>query len=376
MRLVLLASPLTDPRFHRRALACRRDGADVVVAGYDREDYVPGAAAEFPIVRFGRIRHGHYLQRLITQARTLGRVRRELRDTQAVWAMGLDMLLLAWLASLGRPGVRRVYEVADIRSILLGSRWISKLSRALERFLVRRTDVVVVTSPAYVSAYFHQLQGLRDTRFHLIENKLDPAAFEVVRDPTDERCEAPFRIGYFGLLRCASSLKLLARLQQADAPYEILLRGFALEDSPADRFLRGDHPLNYGGPYVNPGDLNEIYSKVDLGWIAHDHAQANTRWSRVNRFYECCLYGKPMIAQAGTLDAADVERLDLGCVIDLHDPEAAIQRLQAISAEDVARWRRNLQQLPRNHYTISTEHRDLLRSLQPSPDAEAKPASV
>ncbi len=314
-------------------------------------------------VLLGRIDHGNYLRRLKPLLGAVGEVRRHVKDADAVYAFGLDMLLLTWLALAGRrqrPAV--VYEVADIRGVLIGSGLLSRGLRLLEKFLLARTDLLVVTSPAYLEGYYRGVLDADLPPTLVVENKLE-VEVAGASAPTLKR-EGPIRIGYFGLLRCRTTVDALQQLvDRYPSRFRVILRGINFGvGEPLQRLAR--HPsVEDGGPFRSPDDLGAMYGGVDVVWVAQNHARANTMWSRTNRYYEACHFGKPMIAQVGTQDGGQVEERRLGLCIDMRDGMAMVERLGALDRADIERWTRNARALPPGVHTYTDEHARIIDAL-------------
>ena len=71
-------------------------GAEVRCLAFERP-YHKGRPPDCALEVLGRIPHGRYLFRL-RFLRSIGVIRRRIKDTDVVYAFGLDMLLLGWLA--------------------------------------------------------------------------------------------------------------------------------------------------------------------------------------------------------------------------------------------------------------------------------------
>ena len=79
---------------------------------------------------------------------------RETSRGDTLYCFGLDLLALGWMVSFFVVGsvllVLRLLIFAVLSSEILRARFL----RMLERFLVRRTDLVVCTSEHYVNDYY------------------------------------------------------------------------------------------------------------------------------------------------------------------------------------------------------------------------------
>jgi hypothetical protein len=288
------------------------------------------------------------------------------------------MLLLAWIATLGmkdRPRV--VYEVGDIRAALLGKTLKASLIRGIERFLVRRACLLVVTSEAYVSEYFRGIQGIQSVDSLVIENKLSTEELSVLHSEsgdTDSNSLEKLTIGYFGMIRCLRSCQILEQLAtRSRGDVNIYMRGVARRDvGDLNALARKQATIQYGGAYNFPEDLPHMYGAVDLVWACYPYEgekQGNWQWARTNRFYEAVFFNRPLIVQQGTEDARLVEQYDIGMSVDLGDVEAATTDVLDVRATDLQRWTTNISRLPVSVCVYTDEHERLLEALGQSAKA-------
>lgn len=367
-QIVFLLPTTSQPRYHKRISALKRLNIRAKILAFQRE-YYRGRPFEEGHIRLGAIRHGEYLRRLGPLLRAIPRARLESQGADSMYAFGLDMLALGWLARLGRrKHARLVYEVGDVREVMLGQGLVARMLRSLERFLLRRTHLVVVTSRSFVSEYFHKIQGETGIRYEVVENKVNAGAMPVGQNTYPKGEGGRLRIGYFGLIRCKRSLEILRRVtEMGTGRVGVYARGIAMGLDEDGRDILENHPyIQYDGPYVSPDDLPAMYGYVDIVWTItqyHEGRLENLRWARTNRFNEACWFRKPMIAQTGTEDGKLVEDLDLGLVLDLSDVEGSVRRILRVEMADLKRWQENIARLPPEVYTYTDEHERLLKEL-------------
>jgi succinoglycan biosynthesis protein ExoL len=359
MTLVCLLPVSTDARIQRRLGALRRHGIAPDVLAFERPQY-PGRPPADGYRSLGIISHGHYVKRLGAMAQALPLVRSACTRADVVYAFSLDLLALAWLATrFTRHKPRFVYEVADVRAVLVGDGVPARIARAAERHLLRGTSLLVVTSQAYITGFYHAVQKMIDLPHLLIENKpdLEGAAAATAA----ERRPGPLTIGYFGLIRCRRSWEALRRIAAGgNGRIRVHVRGVPLGIPEFERDVADSPWIEYGGPYVAPDDLRDMYARIDLCWIAHRMNQEHSMlWNRANRFYEACAFRTPMIAQAGTQDGQVVARDGLGVCIELASPDAAAARVLEIRESDIDQWQRQMLAVPRSVYTENGEHQAL-----------------
>lgn len=300
--LLYLTPDLTDPAARRRRAMLEAGGADVSVAGFVRGS---GAPPDWAAAVLGRTRDAALLQRVMAVLGQLARpwlLRRLARGRDAVIARNLEMLVLAWI-SLLLAGSRAplTYEVLDLHRMMVAPGPAGRILRALENLLLRRANLLIISSPAFDRVYFSRWSPRRPPRL-LVENKVlvleGPAP-----SPSPPPATPPWRIGWFGMLRCRRSLDILADLAaQSGGAVEVVIRG---RPSPAvfgNAFeaLVSDRPgLVYGGPYVAE-DLPALYGAVHFVWgVDFFEAGLNSAWLLPNRLYEGEAFGRPLIAEAG-----------------------------------------------------------------------------
>jgi succinoglycan biosynthesis protein ExoL len=245
---------------------------------------------------------------------------RTLRQARVFYARNIDMLIIAVLAralTASRGAV--VYEVLDIQRVFLGGGRINTAVRWAERILLKHTQLLVVSSPDFMSRYFVPVQGYAGA-WHLLENKVSGGtrlseALSASKAPQPP--PPPWIIGWFGVLRCRRSLEVLALIaEKLGDKVSIQLRGITSEDdltlAEIEARCAERRNMSYLGPYLNPEDLPTIYGAVHFAWsIDYLDAGTNSDWLLPNRIYEAGLFGVPALTRAGTATArkATAERL-------------------------------------------------------------------
>jgi succinoglycan biosynthesis protein ExoL len=267
-------------------------------------------------------------------------------------ARNIDMVLLAWIARLTlptRPPI--VYECLDIHALMTAAGAKATLARWIERRMLARTALLVLSSPGFATHYFQARQGYSG-RWFLLENKLWFPADPLPRPqaPTPRLSGARLVLGWVGAIRCAPSLDiLLAAAAAAPDRLQIRIHGVihrhALPDF--DARIAALPNVTYAGPYSYPEGLGAIYDGCDLVW-AQDLWQrgANSDWLLPNRIYEASWFGCPSIAVAGTQTAARIAADGLGIVLPTADADALLAALDALTPAALDRLRRSVLACP------------------------------
>lgn len=370
---ILSALPLVGhPRDSKRITMLKQAGYNIEAVAFSRP-YHSGRLPDCRVESLGDIESGRYASRLLSMVAVLPRVRRAIRRNDLVYASGADMALLAIVAGIGlRQPI--VLEVGDIREVQLAPGFAGRLVRWLDKRLVGNCALLVVTAPKFLDTYYRRWLG-SEVPAVVIENKLEPEFVDQIarraQITTDYGSEdskkAPLIIGYFGGLRCEWSWSVLRDLAIAKPDdVHIILAGYPMNPRDLPNKVLEYNNIEYLGEYRSPQDLPSLYGQVDLVWACYQPIGPNDwnlRWARPNRFYESCLFGKPLVSRAGSCDAAEVERLNIGLVVNEERVDKVVEQVSGITSEELDIWTKNVGALPPSIYVYTTEGEELARKI-------------
>jgi hypothetical protein len=317
-KILYLVHDVSDPAVAKRVAMLESGGATVTLAGFRRNDRPIQS-----VIDLGRTYNGRFAQRILAVIREMVFLRQHaaaFQGADAIVARNLEMLAIAVRGrALCNPKPVLVYESLDIHRLLLNSGPISKAFRGLEGWLSRKASLLITSSPAFVSGYFEAIsQVYLPTR--LVENKVF-APGGIVRDVSPRKAGPPWRIGWFGAIRCATSLKILCDLtRDSHGAIEVIIRGRPAYDQLPDFDEKIQTPgIIFQGPYKNPDDLEKIYRNVHFTWaIDRFEARGNSSWLLPNRIYEGGIYASVPIAEKAVETGRFLDRLNIG--VTLNDP--------------------------------------------------------
>jgi len=344
-RLFIFAFDLNEASQIRRIKSFVALGHDVATASFRRANMNSGFTPDWPNTDLGEVRNRQFAGRLLRLGAAFFRVlggAPGLRQADAIIARNFDLLALAWLARLirGRRGTPLIYECLDIHGLFTRPGIVGRTMRLLERFLLRRVQLVIVSSPGFVTEYFEKIQH-HEGPFAIVENKLwfDGPALTRPRAPAPVMPDGRIRLGWVGSIRCAASLKLLAEVAaRMSDRLTIEISGnvhrHALPDF--DAVLAANPNMTYHGPYAYPQGLERVYGGCDLVW-AQDLWQrgANSDWLLPNRIYEASWFGCPSVAVAATQTGRRVQEAGLGFVIEAPGADELQRLLDGVRPEDI-----------------------------------------
>lgn len=369
-KIVYLAHDLSDPAVARRIRMLVAGGATVQPIGFRRSNIVPQLPCEAPPIDLGRTSDGKLGQRIISVLQALlsaDRYAKAFEQADAVIARNLEMLTIASKArSRYVPSARLIYECLDIHGRLLSRDVSGTFLRALETRLWRRVDLLLTSSPAFIAKYFEP-RGF-PAPIRLVENKL------ALLDGTEHEASPrpppgpPWRIGWFGSIRCRESLDILNGLATTfGGRVEIVIRGRPSEATFPD-FARDIEDLphvHYGGPYRNPDDLSLIYGGVHFNWaVDYYESGQNSAWLLPNRLYEGTYYGAVPIALAGVATGEWLATRGLGVVLNEPMQQSLADFFASLDNDGYDKLVRDVQSVPRARFVSDrADCQDLVQSL-------------
>lgn len=361
-RALCIAPILTAPRIAKRVAMLRQSGFDVRLAGFERPQRL-GRPPDCPVRSLGPMPDGHYATRLLRIARAAPKMRAEMRGCDLAYAFNSDSALLALLAG---AGLRRplVMETSDLMPPQTDVGLRGRAARALDRRIARSCKLLTLTSYGYETHFRDRLRV--STPRLVIENKAEAwFADAVLERDAPPSASAPFagrplRVGWFGALRDEWSLRVLDALTRA-APerFSAALAGTPIGLPNFEERVAANPNMAYHGPYDHPDGLPALYDAVDLT-MACRAPETPDGLSQTNRYYDACLFRKPLIVRAGSVDGENARRLGIGLPLTASDPEEAAAEIRSVPDADWERRRSAMASLPREVY-VSAGDAEALR---------------
>ena len=370
-KIAYFAHDLADVAVHRRVRMLVAGGAAVTPIGFRRSAEAPSEVEGLRPIDLGRTADGMLAKRMLSLVCSLvglASIAHHVRGANVILARNLEMLVLAVRAR--RCYAREaavVYECLDIHRMLLSKR-LGEPLRLLESKLWREVDLLLTSSPAFIRHYFTP-RGF-PSPIRLVENKVlivgesDSGTTSVVRPPPGP----PWRIGWFGMIRCRKSLAILSSLAEVTGgAVQIVIRG---QPSGAtfpdfDTVFAGLPRVRYAGPYRNPTDLASIYGDVHFNWaIDYYERGQNSAWLLPNRIYEGSLYGAVPIALAGVETGRWLAERAAGVVLDEPLEQQLVHFFRRLDRDGYATLVHGIEALPRTDLVSDqSDCRELVEAL-------------
>jgi len=374
LRVAYLIHDVTDAAVAKRVRMLKAAGADVVLAGFRRQEQGPSSLEGCQVIDLGQTYDGKFGQRIKAVARRWMEAKmlaEKIGPVDVVLCRTLEMLALGERVRRALPGpASLVYECLDVHRLMSGQSRAGAVLRGLERFLLRRSGLMIVSSNAFLSAYFGPRQGLGRTLcvpVVLVENKVFNTA------PVNENVAPvrpsgpPWVIGWFGAIRCRRSLDILTSIAAARPDLvRIVIRGRPTAAELPDLADRIAHLPNvtFEGPYTAT-DLASMYGQVHFTWaVDYFEAGANSDWLLPNRIYEGGLFDAVPIA----LDHVETGHWlrERGLGLRIADPAVDLEPLlEAMTDEDYSGLSTRSRAAPRSMFAADVaDCRSLLAALE------------
>jgi succinoglycan biosynthesis protein ExoL len=346
--------------------------ANVTPIGFRRSPAVIRAVEGAQAIDLGRTGDGMLAKRVLSVAAALVEldvIAERIRRADVLLARNLEMLLLAARARKRyAPLATLVYECLDIHRLLLSSRPDGVLLRFLESRLWRDVDLLLTSSPAFLRNYFGPRGFAAPIR--LVENKLLMLEDDRMRLPK-QLSGPPWRIGWFGAIRCRRSLDILTSLAETmKGAVEVIIRGrpSGATFPDFDEAVAGRRYVHYAGPYRNPVDLAGIYSDVHFVWaIDYYESGQNSAWLLPNRLYEGTFYGAVPIGLEKVETATWLTQRGVGVVLREPLEEQLCSFFKSLDQDIYARLARAVSTLPDTDLACDRRDcHDLVEALCPS----------
>jgi len=386
LKVAYFVQDLSDPMVARKVWMLKSAGAEVRLAGFRRTAEPPDSVAGVEPLDLGQTHDARLVSRAGSVVRTLVRspfLGRFMAGVDAVLARNLEVYVVAAAArALHAPRARLAYECLDVHRLMLGQGLASRALRGLESALMDRSQALIVSSPAFLSAYFEpfqRLSGRERLAALLVENKAFPEAAAAGAPPPSPPSRplpnAPWRIGWFGMIRCRRSLDFLcdlARRRPDLVQVEIRGRPSYTEFEDFDRQTAETPGVTFGGPY-RPQELPDLYGGLHFNWsIDWFQDEGNSRWLLPNRLYEGGRSGVPPIARADSEIGRWLAAHGLGVLLER--PEDGLEAfLEALTPRAYAALRARHAAAPPGLFTVGPEDCARLLAVIGGHDAGAEP---
>ncbi|NHZ86002.1 MAG: hypothetical protein GWP19_08985 [Planctomycetia bacterium] len=321
----------------------------------------------------GKIPQNNYIRRFVKIFFDIPRLSKILSNNpkiDVVYAWNFDIALLFVLTKLfSKRRYKFIYEVADVKPILLSKSVVGIFLRKFEQFILNHTDYLCVTSENFISNYFDKYYEY-DAKTYILENKVYPKIdIKLINNklnniPTGSK----WRIGLVGIFRCNTSLQLLLELAKTlPEKIEIILAGKPEEHvNESFKELTRLNDTLVIGEYRYPNDLQNIYSKIDIIWSADfSEPTVNSKWLLPNRIYEAGLFTVPQLCFSENKAISNyIKSLNIGWILEEVNIKSLMDFFSSLTNEQYHQMKLNYSNLPSDLFSGDEQVKSLLSKVR------------
>ncbi len=352
MNGVYIGVDATNPTLILRIRSFMRAGVNLTAFTFRRHKFNTEFQPEWNNIHLGNTKDRRYYSRLPALWSGLRKIlkhKQTIRDADFIYARNIDLLFLGLLARWWtRSKTKLVYEVEDVQEIFFKKSFGGVVFRFLERWALRRVDLVVPLSPGFMRGYFEPVQKYKGP-WHVLENKIQLGDKSSKPTPAGSAWESitdRWVIGWFGTLRCPKSMSLLEEIAgRLGDKVEIYTRGYPTETGlEAYMEIVNRHPnWVYEGEYTIPDDLEAMYGRVHFSWCLDFLDEfGNSPLLLACRMYQGGFYGAvPLVVEGWEMDRW-LQRAGVGHAFAEPYAENVAKFLSEISPEDYRAERKKM----------------------------------
>ncbi|MEO8568573.1 MAG: hypothetical protein ABI419_05545 [Ginsengibacter sp.] len=364
-RLIFIVQSWGDPHEMNRLKHYTAVFNNIDIYAFTRNNVIYDFGLQFN--NLGNLKNRNYLSRVFIYLKAVFLLCKLNIKNNVFYIQGSDNLFLynvACIITFRKP--KFIYQISDIREILTTPNPINQLFSFIDALFTERALLLVVTSEAFVEEYYKNKLRHFKVNYKLIENKIHLYNQSLKNIYPLKKIETPsdvITIGYFGILRCERSIKILLGLARTNRKFVIIIRGIL---SPglknyAHEFDKVGN-IYFPGEFISPIHLKEMYNEIDLAWICYPYGESglgNMNWARTNRFYEAGYFNTPMITQEGTKDSFRAKEYNIGITIDLGDIETCVQELSKLNINEIEKLKNNFENINEKTFIITNDYDDV-----------------
>jgi len=348
-QLYVVAQSLQQPRVVKRIIEKSAEYKKVKVYGFRRDFYnVDNSAklADYPNIEVeivGLLKNEQYLHRVFLYLKLLFLLNvKTPRGRKDIYTFGLDLRFICCFFFNSDIN----YEIADIMWLYRPKLARSILSK-IDFYLSKRSKKVIFTSEGFYRKHY---AFLPESQVVIIENRFK--TYGKVKPlnsiPTDK-----IRLAYIGSFRYAQIIAGLIRVVQRHPEYELDFYGDGFADIVAGIKSAAETSPNvhYHGPYMNPVDLEPIYTKTNLNFAAYDNSLDNEKVAMPNKFYESGYFNIPIVCAKGTFVGEKTIEMQMGWTIE-PDEQSIEEFLGSISIADLVTCHERIKTMDRALFEV------------------------
>ena len=332
--VVFIAPQLQQPRVIRRINTVYQAGIPIRVYGFDSGIFSKNLQSiSFPVTEIiKRDKKASRFKKVHCFIRTLVRIKKENPKDAIFYIFSAEMGNFSWIFR----NRKTIYEEADIFGAYFKNRFLRNLFKWIDKGTIHRSLLTVFTSEGFVDYTFGE--NRRPDNVLVIPNKLNDRFFDACKKnevKTKKIDINHIRFGFVGIIRYPNTIIRFAEVVGRYFPqHEFHFYGDPDVPSSID-VVKNMNNVFLHGPFVNPTELPEIYSNIDIVVSCYDTTSWNVRVAEPNKLYEAVFFETPIVVSIGTFLEKQVRRYNAGYSIKADDDQCIIDFINNIKIDDL-----------------------------------------
>ncbi len=309
-----------DSRVEKEAVSLVQYGYNVMILCWDRDsnhqptqEKIEICGNNIPIVRFGyKASFGEGFKNIIPylkfQFAMRSWIKKHKNEISVLHACDFDTAFFTYRLALGM----KIKVIFDIFDFLGGERktLIEKILVSLQYVIIKKSDATIICSEERKN----QIVGSTPKRLVVIHNTPSEEQLSQKSDCFIQK-NSKIRVSYVGILQDGRLLREIGHFFANNKDLELHIGGFGYLEPYFQELTRHNNNIKYYGRVLYSKTL-EIENSCDIMIAIYDPKINNHVFAAPNKFYEALMLGKPLIMVKGTGMSENVNKYDLGEVID------------------------------------------------------------
>lgn len=327
--VVFIVPQLSQPRVIKRIDTLCQNGINIKVYGFDNGLYKCNIE-NLPFIVYERIprqKDASRISKVLFFIKTIHRIIRENKNNSIFYLFGFEVGAMAYML-----GCRKyIYEEADVSAARVKNYFACRLLLFWDRRVVNNSLFTVFTSGGFVDYIFEN--RTKPNNLILLPNKLSPYFNDEKKKQVKDKVinYKNIRFGFIGLIRYPDTIIRFAKVVGKHfANHEFHFYGDIERKEYLDSEVLSFKNVFFHGPFINPIDLQEIYSSIDVNVVCYDTRSGNVRIAEPNKLYESIFFKTPIIVSDNTYLSERVNALGVGDSIDASTDTSIVKYIETL----------------------------------------------
>lgn len=220
---------------------------------------------------------------------------------------------------------------------------VRKLIIWANKLIVKKSYKTVMTSQGFADFYYGDKIP---NNIVIIPNKVSAACLQLPAVAKESFDVNHIKFAFTGNARYQSIFNMCKVVAEHYPQHEFHFYGtlnyFTEEQKQA---VNGFKNVTVHGPFKNPDDMPEIYSKIDFVISTYDSVSVNVQYAESNKIYESMFFETPIIVSTNTVLEKIVNRHNMGYAVNALDDADVMRMIDSITEEKYAEFRASLKKI-------------------------------